>query len=174
MINNFFGMVSDSNAMLMGDFLAAQNMPTGSNPDYELPDFLGDFPQFGTTNSDTGQVSLMSAIPGTLVQKFIAMASASLSYSRYQDNWSFCMGLYVAHFCSLFLSASSGTTPSGVASSAAPKSVLSSKSVGDVSASYDTNAISGDLEKWGSFKATAYGQQLATFASIAGMGGMVL
>lgn len=171
MINAFFGTMSDSQAMLAQDIVLAQNLPTGGNPDYSLTDFLADFPQFSNQTAETPEI--MSNIPETLAQKFIAMASAALAYSRYQDNWSFCMGLYVAHFCSLFLSASSGTTPAGVASAAAPKSILSSKSVGDVSSSYDTNSVAGDLEKWGSFKSTTYGQQLATFSNIAGMGGML-
>lgn len=173
MINAFFGTMSDSNAMLMQDMALARNLSTGGNPDYSLTDFLADFPQFSNQTVGGGSPMIMSSIPETLAQKFITMASAALAYSRYQDNWSYCMGLYVAHFCSLFLSASAGTTPSGVASAAAPKSILSSKSVGDVSASYDTNAVVGDLEKWGSFKSTTYGQQLSTFANIAGMGGML-
>lgn len=152
----------------MTDAAAAQNLGSGESPDYVVSDFISDFPQFGANGS------LISTIPQTLAQKFINMASASLSYSKYQDLWSYCMGLYVAHFCTLFLMASNGATPENVASKGAPASILSSKSVGEVSASYDIGAIAGDLEKWGTFKSTTYGQQLATFAQIAGIGGAVV
>lgn len=158
---------------MFGDFLdciaAASNLNSGVNPDYAKSDFLNDFPQF--TSSCTTADGQTPAIPDVLLQKFINMANASISFSRYAENWSYCMGLYVAHFCTLFLSASSGENPSA---SASPALMVSSKSVGDVSVSYDVNSIADDLKGYGTFKSTTYGQQLATFARLAGMGGMTV
>ena len=83
------------------------------------------------------------------------------------------MGLYVAHFCTMYLNASpTSTTPQGIVGHAKPALLQTSKSVGDVSASYDAGSINDDLKNFGSFKMTTYGQQLATFVKMAGMGGM--
>jgi hypothetical protein len=83
------------------------------------------------------------------------------------------MGLYVAHFIAMSLNASQGaTTASGIVGHAKPIMLQTSKSVGDVSASYDASSVSDDFKNYGSFKMTTYGQQLITFVKMAGMGGM--
>jgi hypothetical protein len=43
--------------------------------------------------------------------------------------------------------------------------VAQSKSVGDVSVSYDTSAINGSLPGWGMWLTTTYGAQLAQLAA---------
>ena len=44
--------------------------------------------------------------------------------------------------------------------------------MGDTQISYDNSAVTIGTEKWGSWNATQYGQQLATLARLVGMGGM--
>ena len=49
--------------------------------------------------------------------------------------------------------------------------IQASKSVGDVSVSYQ---VLTSLEEWGSWQLTSYGQQLATAAKVMGAGPMVV
>jgi hypothetical protein len=156
-----------SSDYLLSQIPVAANLSAGANPPYAASDFLTDFSQFETAYGST--------LPQTLVQKFIDMANGSLAYGKYAEVWSYCMGLYVAHFCTLYLSASQNSSDaSGLVSSAEPLLLKTAESVGDVSVSYDVNSIADDLKNFGSFKATAYGQQLATFAKMAGVGGMTI
>lgn len=158
----------ETNDRLAAEIPAALNVNSGVNPTYTLDNFTADFPQFTTVCTGDSP-----AVPTTLSQKFIDMANASLSYSKYGEVWSYCMGLYVAHFCTMHLNASQGaTTANGIIGHGKPVMLQTSKSVGDVSASYDPSSVSDDFKNYGSFKMTTYGQQLITFAKMAGMGGM--
>lgn len=148
---------------LISGIAAASNLNSGTNPDYSKDTFLSDFPQLKVSCTATGDAS--PAIPDALLTKFISMANASLSFSKYAENWSYCMGLFVAHFCTMYLDASKDSSPSGL---------VTAKSVGDVSVSYDVNSIADDLKGYGTFKSTKYGQQLSTFARLAGFGGMLV
>ena len=153
-----------SNNLLMNKASLAANLGAGANPQYAYMDFLNDFPQFADKiNLNSG--ASPTGISLSLLQKFIDMANASISFSKYAEVWSYCMGLYVAHFCSLYLSATL---------SADPLLLKTAESVGDVSVSYDVNSMADDLKNFGTFKATSYGQQLATFAKMVGAGGMTI
>ena len=59
-----------------------------------------------------------------------------------------------------------------VAAAAQPAGVIKSATLGDTQISYDNSAVTIGTEKWGSWNATQYGQQLATLARLVGMGGM--
>ncbi len=58
-------------------------------------------------------------------------------------------------------------TPAQIAAQGVAQGILTSKSVGDVSASY---SVLQGLEGWGAFNLTKYGQQLATMAKTVGSG----
>ena len=62
--------------------------------------------------------------------------------------------------------------PSQAAAKAQPAGVIKSATMGDTTVSYDNSAVTIGTEKWGSWNATQYGQQLATLARQVGMGGM--
>jgi hypothetical protein len=166
---DYYGITSGWNmsSQLISETPIAQNISSSSNPSYTLADFTTYFPQF--TSLVAGD---SSTIPSVLVNKFIEIANTSLDYARYDALWIYCMGLYIAHLCTLFLSASyDSSSIDGVVDSSEPLAVLTSKSVGDVSANYDVNAIGDDLKGFGTWKATTYGQQLATYAKMIGKGG---
>ena len=82
------------------------------------------------------------------------------------------MALFVAHFATLYCQSAGGndSTAQQIASQGKATGIMVSKSVGDVSASYQ--AIADDLAGWAAWKLTIYGQQLATMAKMYGMGGM--
>jgi hypothetical protein len=161
-----------STQKLTADKAKASNMPYGGNPAYASTDFLSFFPQFTAVCTATGEVP--PQVPDALLQNFIDRANASLSYSKYFENWTYCMGLFIAHNITLFLSASQSTTATGIISGAEPVKPTTSESVGDVSASYDTSVMTDDAQGWGMWKTTSYGLQLIAYAKLAGMGGMLV
>ncbi len=158
----------DEAAQLMSKIPIASNISYGTNPPYSSMDFLSLFPQFAVVCSD-------GTVPAMLLSTFISMANATVSYSKYFELWSYCMGLYVAHFLTLFLSASrNSTTVPGLIAASAPKLPTASKSALGVSVSYDTSAVFDSLKGFGTWLTTSYGVEFATFANMAGMGGMVI
>lgn len=88
--------------------------------------------------------------------------------------WRYAAGLYLAHFAAMYLKTySQGSSgPSQAAAKAQPAGVIKSATMGDTTVSYDNSAVTIGTEKWGSWNATQYGQQLATLARQVGMGGM--
>ena len=101
------------------------------------------------------------------------MANKSIKYDRYYDMWKYLMCLYIAHFCVLYLQTQKGDEDSQKAlQGALPTGVATSKSVDGLSISYDLLGISDDLNGYGTWKYTTYGQQLATLTKMYGMAGM--
>lgn len=166
--NEIFGDYSSTN-QLLSEIAPASNINAGSNPSYALSDFLASFPQFNSVCTATAPAT--PTIPATLSQTFINVANSSLSYGKYGELWTYCMGLYVAHLCTMFLDSSQGTTTGELIEASSASAPITSESVGDVTASYNTNAMMEDFKGYGTFKLTKYGQQLATYAKMAGMGG---
>ena len=142
----------------------ASNVKTGTNPTYTEAMFLEDFEQF--TNA---------GIPSSLMTQFISMADATVLKTRWHETWRYGMGLFIAHFSTLFMqSAAQGadSTPAEVVGAGQAVGVVASESVGDVSASYDLSAIVSSLEGWAAWDMTTYGIQYATLARMLGKGGM--
>ncbi len=144
----------------------ASNVVGGDNPPYTLDTFYKWFPQF------EGLAELEFLLP-----QFIAMADATVKIKRWHSRWEMGMGLFVAHFATLFLQ-TMGTGPecestaASVLSAAQARGLQTSKSVGDVSVSYDYSYIINDLEGWAEWKSTKYGTSFATFAKMLGKAGM--
>jgi hypothetical protein len=87
------------------------------------------------------------------------------------------MGLYIAHFLTLYLqsTASPDDPMSKIVNAGLAKGMVASKSAGDLSVSYDFSVISGqEFAGWGTYKLTAFGQQFITLARMYSMGGMVV
>ena len=113
-------------------------------------------------------------IPVRILKAYINLASASIQEKRWCEMWHLAMGLYVAHYCTLFLRAFAqgpGSTASQVAGAGLAFGIQTSKSAGDVSVGMQ--ALQG-FEDWGSYQLTIYGQQFVTFAKAIGSGGMLL
>ena len=149
---------------------AAANMPpSGEKGSYTAEMFQGDFPQFTTTSED----ETISLVPDALLQIFLDQANDSVLPSRWGNMWRYAAGLYMAHFSAMYLKTyapgSSGTAQA--AASAQPAGVVKSAAMGDTTISYDNSAVTGGMEKWGTWNSTQYGQQLVTMARMVGMGG---
>lgn len=139
----------------------ASNIVTGENPAYTTAMFLADFPQF--TNN----------ISNTMLQNFIDMANATVLQKRWHENWRYGMGLFIAHFSTLYLQTLNGPNPTAaqVIAAAQTRGLLSSKAVGDVSAGYDFATAMQGISGWGAFKTTQYGFQFLTLARMLGKAG---
>lgn len=145
----------------------AANVPSGQNPAYAASNFLEIFPQFGLTKPVSGTPPTTApVIPDVVMTLYLEMANASLQYSRWRSKWAYAMALYMAHFCTLWLQTQIGgnLTAASVVAAAEARFSVASESAGDVSASYDTSSIAGDLPGWAAWKSTTYGLQLATLA----------
>lgn len=157
---------------VFGIIAGASNIRT-QNPPYTSEDFLAAYPQFGKVDETTGQ----PVVPTVVLEAWVKLAHASLNIARYHDAWEMCMGLFIAHFLTLYMqSAASPDDPVGkIISSGLAKGMVSSKSAGDLSISYDLSIVSGDeFRGWGTYKLTLFGQQFITMARIYSMGGMVV
>lgn len=157
---------------VFGIIAGASNIRRGNNPPYTSEDFLALYPQFGKLDENGAQI-----IPQTVMDAYVNLAHASLSIARYRAVWETVMGLFIAHWLTLYLqSLSSADDPIGkIVSAGLAKGLQSSKSAGDLSVSYDFSFLNGtDFDGWGTYKLTAFGQQFATIARLYGMGGMVV
>jgi hypothetical protein len=119
-------------------------------------------------------------IPYPFLLAIVNLASASLVQARWQEMWPLAMGLYIAHYCTLYGytdlppgGSYTGIAPYQVALQGYATGILASKAAGDLSVSYMTLSGFG-LNNWGAFNLTSYGQQLATLAKVVGTGPMFL
>jgi len=154
------------NSAILSEVPVAANISCGGNPDYTVDMFNSDFPQFGSYIDD-------NVISAPLINQFTKIANATISISKYGELWQRSTGLYVAHLLTLFLTASqnSATVP-GLTTAAKPLFPVSSMGALGTTVSFDTSSIMDDLKGFGMLKTTMYGQELATYAKMAGMGGM--
>ena len=104
----------------------------------------------------------------------MVQANDSVLPSRWGSMWRYAVGLYIAHFASLYLKTYSLGSDSVAQAAGRADQVVAVKSaaMGDTSISYDNSAVAAGTEKWGAWNATQYGSQLVTMARMVGMGGM--
>lgn len=140
----------------------ASNIKTQANPVYALSDFLTFYPQFKGLLADV------------VLQSYIDLGQACVSKQRFGKMWQLAIGLFIAHFCTLYLQSMSGagSEVADVLSAAQTAGVVTSESADGVSYSMDTSASSNDLAGWAAFKLTTFGVQFATIAKLVGKGGV--
>jgi hypothetical protein len=156
------------NNAFAGSITQAQNLVFGSNPPYLISDFLNVYPKFGTANGSPPVYDLV--LPPAVLQMYVNLASASINFARWQDQWLMGMALFIAHFATLYMESegNAGTTPGAIARSGLASGILVSQSAGNVSQSVQPP----DLEEFAAWNLTIYGQNLATLARIIGIGPM--
>lgn len=140
---------------------------TTEKGNYTAEMFQADYPQFYTVEG-------VCLLPESMLQNFIDMANSNIQPDRWLESWRFAVGLYVAHYVTLFLRtyAPSSVNTEQAAATGALVGIVKSATLGDSSVTYDTESIISGTEEWGDLNATTYGQLLATRAKLMGMGGM--
>ena len=157
---------------------AAAHMPQpGEHGNYGREMFAEDFPQFFKVippENEGQEERKENLVPKGMLQLFIDQANESVLSSRWGGMWRYAAGLYVAHFCALYLKtyAPSSESAGQAAGSSAQVGVVKTATMGDTSISYDNSAITTGTEKWGAWNSTQYGLQLVTMARQVGLGGV--
>lgn len=113
-------------------------------------------------------------ISNAVVGRYCEMANKAVQKARWGSLWEEGVRLYVAHFCTLYLQTAvpAGATIDEILNAGKVQGSVTSKSVGGVSVSMDNGAAQSDLNGWGSFKLTSFGQQFASLARMVGKGMM--
>ena len=142
-----------------------------SQGNYTAEQFQQDFPQFFTAGTEENPS--MCLVPSTMLAEIINMANACVQPDKWLESWRYAVGLYVAHYATLYLRtyAESSPTAAQAAASGALVGVVKSATLGDSSVSYDTTAVTKGTEDWGDLNSTTYGQMLANRAKLVGLGG---
>ena len=119
---------------------------------------------------------VQNLLPAGILNMFLDQVNDSVLPSRWGSMWRYAAGLYLAHFAAMYLKTYSRDCPvqSQQLAKAQPAGVIKSATMGDTTVSYDNSAVTIGTEKWGSWNATQYGQQLATLARQVGMGTYVI
>ena len=132
--------------------------------------------QAATANENVVAVYTDLFVPIGVLNAYIALASASLVYNRWFDAWSMAMGLYVAHFCILYLRAFGNPVGSAgqLVGQAIARGIQTSKSAGPVSVGIQPATSGSGLESWADFTSTEPGIQFARMAKIYGAGPMLV
>lgn len=157
--------------MNLGQFFGlrgnASNIVSENVSEYTIDMFLEDFPQFSDKENHD------SLIPAQMLSQFIVMANAAIQEARWFEKWRWAMGLYIAHYSTLYLRTYSDGSANEIsaANSGAIIGLANAATLGDASVTYDTQALVTATEKWGAWNSTTYGQTLVTEARIISMGG---
>ena len=126
------------------------------------------------SNSISMNVYQATLLPLAVLNAFIMLASNSLASGRYLDMWTLVMDLFIAHYATLYHltdGPQASATASAAASAGLARGIAVSKSIGDVSVSYQP--VTG-LDSWATWNLTTYGTQLATIAKAIGSAPMLI
>ena len=116
-----------------------------------------------TASGNTLTVYQSPFIPIVVILAYTFLAGASVMFQRYAEMWMFCMNLFVAHYCTMYMRTEAGpnSTASQVATSGLTKGIVISRHAGDVGA---TSQLIGSYEQWGAWTETEYGVQFISIA----------
>jgi|GEM_PF-405946 len=154
----------------------ASNIKAGANTAFTAANFTAFYPQFIDLQEGAAKIgyTLKLVIPDAAFTIFLAEANGRVQENRWHSQWLGGMCNYIAHKATLYLAATTVRDVQGLIASSMPRAVMTSKSVDGVSVSYDTESIARDLDGYGDFKSTTYGQQFASTAKLLGKGGMMI
>lgn len=147
--------------MIEGIIGQASNIKRDNEKVYTKDQFLVTYPQF------------KGLIPDAAMDMYVRLGNACISQYRYNAMWEHAIGLFIAHFCALYMQTMNpgGTEASAVLATASSIGVVTSESADGVSYSRDIGSVTQDLNGWAAFKLTAFGVQFATLARMVGHGG---
>jgi hypothetical protein len=171
--NNPVVTVGSASGLAVGNLVAGANIPDGA----VITAIAGLNVTLSQAPLTTGSISMTvwnaSTLPVPVLLALVYLATSCLVQARWLEQWQWAMALFIAHYATLYAK-SDGNPLSNIGQIAAQgiaTGIQVSKSVGDVSVSYQP--IQG-IETWGAWNLTVYGQQLATLAKVVGTGPMLL
>lgn len=131
--------------------------------EYTLEEFQSFYPQFDG-----------EAVPEAVLEMYLELGENAVQKTRWRSYWKLAMGLFVAHFATLWAmgAGSPGSTAAEVIQAGEARGLTTSKSGGGISISKDYSAITSGLDGWAAWNQTQYGTQLATLSKMVGKGGM--
>ena len=146
---------------MIGIVSQASNIKKEEHPEYTKETFLLLYPQFS------------GVLPDAALDMYVDLGLSCVNYKRFNRMWKAAIGLFIAHFCTLYLQSMQpeGTDASQVLASASSAGMVTSESADGVSYSRDGSALN-DMNGWAAFKMTTFGVQFATMAKLVGRGGM--
>lgn len=144
----------------------ASNIKKTENPLFTIGDFYSFYPQFQG----------LDELPESVIQLYLDFALDVVNIAKWGNQFKIGVCLFTAHFITLYLMSATpeGANAQEVLNSAQMRGVISSKSVHDVSVSYDYSLAISDVDKWGNFSLTIYGNQFVNLAKMIGKGGMYI
>ena len=147
---------------MIGIVSQASNIKKEEHPEYTKETFLLLYPQF------RGGV-----LPDAALDMYVDLGLSCVNYRRFNRMWKAAIGLFIAHFCTLYLQSMQpeGTDASQVLAAASSAGMVTSESADGVSYSRDGSALN-DLNGLAAFKMTTFGVQFAAMAKLVGRGGM--
>ena len=133
------------------------------NPAFTLDHFKELYPQFAG-----------EGVPNAVLELYLELAHQTIKETRWHSYWKLAMGLFVAHFATLWAmgAASAAGSAADIAKSGENQGLISSKSAGGVSITKDFSLVAGGQADWGAWNQTRYGSQLVALAKLVGKGGM--
>ena len=134
---------------------AAGIYSTTDNPEYTSDNFLRAYPQF-------------SMLDTSVVDAWVGIAHQCVKYSLWDKTWELGMGLFIAHFLTLYQQTIEEDLVNPVLSKGLSKGLITSESVGGMSVSYDLGSFTNEFDGWGTFKQTIFGQQYVHFLQMMG------
>ena len=161
-----------------GLIAAASNLRSGDNPSYTFADFYAMYPAYGPRTAPAvppaTEPTTTYLIDPAIATLYITLAHTVVKEARWGSQWKLAMGLFVAHFLTLYLQslADANSSAAQVVAAGQARGLMTSKSAGDVSVNYDVSVIAQGLNSWAAWNTTAFGVQYATLAKIVGKGGM--
>lgn len=150
----------------ISDIGTASNIKRGKNPPFCIDDFFAVYPHFQG----------LDKLPRRIVEMYIMFANEVVNIDRWGKQWFLGMCLFVAHFCAVYLMSveEENSSAEQVIAISQTKGLISSKSVGSVSVSYDFSYAVQDIDTWGQFNLTIYGNQYVSLARLMSKGGMYI
>ncbi len=142
----------------------ASNITKDENPSFTICDFFDIYPQFMDND----------ALPAEMIEIYIEFANEAINIHKWGKQWKLGMSLFVAHFCTVYMMSFTpeGSSAAAVIAAGQTKGLISSKSVGDVSVSYDFSYAVQDVATWGQFNLTMFGNQFVSIAKMMTKGNM--
>lgn len=167
--------VSSFIGIATGQLIAGQGIPPGSVIiafDPTAQTITINNPTTVAGNGISIKIYVAPLLPLPVLSAYLNLASSALQQVRWQEMWTIAMGLYIAHFCTLWMQSESG--PNSTAAQAAVSGLAQGFKVSKVAGDVSVGIKPIEFNDWGTFALTTYGQQLVTFAKTIGSGGMLI